>query len=322
MNPQKHIIYTPEVEAALSENKPVVALESTIIAHGMPYPENVETALSVEQIIRSEGAIPATIAIISGKINIGLTLDEIGRLAKNPNVIKASRRDISFVISQQKHAGTTVAATMLCAHLAGLKLFATGGIGGVHRNAMQSFDISADLQELSRTPVTVVSAGAKAILDLPATLEYLETMGIPVVGVETDEFPAFFTRSSGLPVPFRLDTLSEIAKMIQTHRDMGLSNGILIANPLADQNIIEKDMIEQAVNRAIEEAERQSIKGKEITPFLLDRIKTLTGGKSLEANKKLVRNNAKLAAKIAVALHQLEPQIEEPQDSWIRRRFR
>jgi len=323
MNSQKHIVYTPEVKAGLSGSMPVVALESTLIAHGMPYPENVETALSMEQIIRSQHAIPATIAILDGKIRIGLSLDDIERLARSPEVLKASRRDISYVLSRQKHAGTTVAATMLCAHLAGIRIFATGGIGGVHRNATQTFDISADLQELARTPVVVVSAGAKAILDLPSTLEYLETMGIPVIGVGTDEFPAFFTRSSGLLLPYRLDTPAEIAQLIQIHLELGLSNGILVANPISDDQAVEKELIEKSVRQAIEEAQEQSITGKSITPFLLDRVKTLTSGKSLEANIKLVKHNAMLAAQLAVQLQQLDPPQENlSEESWLRRRFR
>jgi len=297
--------YAPEIQEALDNHIPVVALESTLIAHGMPYPDNIHTALSLEQIIRSHDAIPATIAIVSGKIKIGLSLEEIERLAMGHDVMKASRRDLSYVISQKKHAGTTVATTMWCAHMAGIKVFATGGIGGVHRNAMETFDISADLHELARTPVAVVSSGAKSILDLASTLEYLETLGIPVVGVGTDEFPAFFSRSSGLPVPFRLDTPMDIARMVVTHFELALTSGVLIANPIPHAYSINERVIEAAIDKALEDAQDQDIQGKGITPFLLDRIKSFTEGKSLLANVELVKHNAMVAAQLARAVNVL-----------------
>jgi pseudouridine-5'-phosphate glycosidase len=299
---QSHTDIAPEVAAALAAGKPVVALESTIIAHGMPYPENVETAKALEAIIREEGAVPATLAIIHGRIKIGLTDEELYILATDGNIAKASRRDLAFYVSQGKHAATTVAATMILAHIGGIKIFATGGIGGVHRGASETFDVSADLTELARTPVAVVSAGAKAILDLGLTLEYLETQGVPVVGVETDEFPAFFSRESGFKVPMRLDEAAEIAAMLDTHWGMGLNSGVLIANPIPEADSLSKDVIMPAIEQALAEAESQGIKGKGTTPFLLARVKALTEGVSLVSNIALVKNNARLAARVAGCL--------------------
>jgi pseudouridine-5'-phosphate glycosidase len=299
---QSHIDIAPEVADALASNAPLVALESTIIAHGMPYPENVETARSLEAIIREEGAVPATLAVINGRIKIGLTEAELHILATDGNIAKASRRDLAYYISQKRHAATTVAATMILAQMGGIKIFATGGIGGVHRGAAETFDVSADLTELARTPVAVVSAGAKAILDLGLTLEYLETQGVPVIGVGTDEFPAFFSRESGFAVPMRLDTAEEIGRMIQTHWGMGLSSGLLIANPIPEADSLPKDVIMPAIEQALEEAVQQGITGKETTPFLLSRVKSLTAGVSLVSNIALVKNNARLAARVAVTL--------------------
>lgn len=299
---QSHIDIAPEVANALASGAPLVALESTIIAHGMPYPENVETARSLEAIIREEGAVPATLAVINGRIKIGLTEAELHILATDGNIAKASRRDLAYYISQKRHAATTVAATMILAQMGGIKIFATGGIGGVHRGAAETFDVSADLTELARTPVAVVSAGAKAILDLGLTLEYLETQGVPVIGVGTDEFPAFFSRDSGFAVPMRLDTAEEIGRMIQTHWGMGLSSGLLIANPIPEADSLPKDVIIPAIEQALAEAVQQGITGKETTPFLLSRVKSLTEGVSLVSNIALVKNNARLAAQVAVTL--------------------
>ena len=268
----------------------------------MPYPQNLETAQMLEGIIRDQGAVPATIAILDGRIKIGLSDEQLQHLATEPEVIKASRRDMGFLISQKKNAATTVAATMICAHMADIKLFATGGIGGVHRNAQQTFDISADLQEFARTPVAVVSAGVKAILDIPLTLEYLETMGVPVVSVGTDEFPAFYTRTSGSNSPYSLDKVADIAAMLHTHWYLGAGQGVLIANPIPEAYSMDSNIIQQAIDTAIAEAEDQGIQGKTVTPFLLARISEITEGNSLFSNIKLVANNAKIAAQVAVAL--------------------
>jgi pseudouridine-5'-phosphate glycosidase len=269
----------------------------------MPYPQNVETAMLVEETVRETGAIPATIAIISGQLKAGLNADEIDLLGKTGTAVnKVSRRDLPYVVSQGLHGATTVAATMIIAEMASIRIFATGGIGGVHRGAANSMDISADLQELARTSVAVVSAGAKSILDLTLTLEYLETMGVPVLGYQTDEFPAFFTRKSGLPVDFRLDTPLEIAQLLRTKWDLGLKGGALIANPIPPEHEVEYGMIQEAIEQALAEADQKGIKGKAITPYLLARIEQLTQGQSLKANIQLVLNNARLAAKIARAL--------------------
>jgi pseudouridylate synthase len=294
-----------EVKNAILEGKPVVALESTIIAHGMPYPRNVETALNVEKIIRDNGAVPATIAILNGRLKAGLSPEEIEFLGKSKNVIKSSRRDIPFIIAKHLDGATTVASTMIIAALAGIKVFATGGIGGVHRNAQETFDISADLDEFANTSVAVICAGAKSILDLGLTLEYLETKGVPVVGYKTEELPAFFTRKSGFGVDYRVDSPGEIAKALKAKWDLGLKGGMVIANPVPEEFQMDYDVINAAIDRALKEAEEKGIKGKETTPFLLAKIKDITGGDSLDTNIKLVYNNAKLAAKIACEFSKL-----------------
>ncbi len=295
-----------EVKQALKNGNAVVALESTIISHGMPYPKNVETALLVEKTVRENGAVPATIAIIKGIPTIGCSRDEIEHLGKaGLSVTKTSRRDIPVVVSKGLDGATTVAATMIFAAMAGVKIFATGGIGGVHRGAETTFDISADLEELARTDVNVICAGAKSILDLGLTLEYLETKGVEVIGYGTDELPAFFTRKSGFKVNDRMDTPLEIAKAIKCKDDMNLGGGTLIVNPIPEQYSMDADYIESVIEKAIGEANEKGIKGKEITPFLLDKIQRITGGQSLESNIKLVLNNAALASKIAVELANL-----------------
>jgi pseudouridylate synthase len=288
------------VRSALAEKRPVVALESTIICHGMPYPQNVETALAVEQCVRDNGAIPATVAIVSGKLTCGLSQSNIERLGKLAlKVPKVSRRDIPFVLAQGGDGATTVASTMIAAGMAGIRLFATGGIGGVHRGAQQTFDVSADLQELGRTSVAVVCAGAKSILDLGLTLEYLETQGVPVVGYRTDEFPAFYTRSSGLKLEHGQDSALEIARMLRAKWDAGLSGGVVVANPIPEEHSMDPAVIDRAIERALSEASAQGVRGKDTTPFLLARVSELTGGESLESNIALVRGNAALAAQIA-----------------------
>lgn len=294
-----------EVKTAIEEKKPVVALESTIISHGMPYPKNVETALEVEKIIKCMGAIPATIAILDGKIKVGLSRDEIEYLGKAKDVYKVSRRDLPFIVAKGFNGATTVASTMIISKLAGIKVFVTGGIGGVHRGAEESFDISADLQELAHTDVAVVCAGAKSILDLGLTLEYLETFGVPVVGYKTDEFPAFFTRKSGYGVDYRVDSEKELAKAIKTKWDLGLMGGIVVANPIPEEYEMDKDVIDKAIEEALKEAEEKGIKGKKVTPFLLSSVKDKTGGDSLESNIKLVYNNAKVGANLAIELSKL-----------------
>ena len=292
-----------EVSQALSENKPVVALESTIISHGMPYPKNVETALNVEKIVRENGAVPATICIIGGKLIVGASADEIEYLGKSGhNVIKASRRDLPVLLSKGLDGATTVASTMIGASLAGIRVFATGGVGGVHRGATETMDISADLDELANTSVMVVCAGCKSILDLKLTLEYLETKGVPVIGYGTDELPAFYTDKSGLKVDYRLDTPSEIADAFNCKMQLGLKGGMLVTNPIPKEYAMPADVINKAIETAVDEANKLGIKGKEITPYLLDKIQKLTGGESLESNIKLVYNNAKLAALIAIEL--------------------
>ena len=302
---EKYLEIHAEVAQAIKEGKAVVALESTIISHGMPYPRNVETALNVEKIIRENGAVPATIAILGGKLKVGLTEEEIEYLGKAPNVIKTSRRDIPFIVAQKSDGATTVASTMILAALAGIKIFATGGIGGVHRGAAESFDISADLQELAHTNVAVVCAGAKSILDIGLTLEYLETNGVPVVGFQTDELPAFYTRKSGFGVDYRVDTEKELALALKAKWDLGLNGGLVIANPIPVAFEMDYDAITSAINTAVAEAEKAGIKGKESTPFLLAKVKELTGGDSLDSNIELVYNNAKVAAKLAVEFAKL-----------------
>lgn len=293
----------PEVALALSENRAVVALESTIISHGMPYPKNVETARAVEQTVRGNGAIPATIAILNGRLKVGLNNDDLELLGKTGyDVVKCSRRDLPFVVTQKKHGATTVAATMIIAEMAGIKVFATGGIGGVHRGATETMDISADLQELAQTNVAVISAGAKAILDLGLTLEYLETHGVPVIGYQTKVFPAFYSSQSDFMVDYKIDTPTEIAQTLYNKWLMKLNGGVLIANPIPRQFEMSNQIIQEAITQSIIEAKQQSISGKKITPFLLSRIEQITQGESLNSNIQLVLNNAKLASKIAVEL--------------------
>lgn len=299
----KYLDIAPEVAEALAAGKPVVALESTIISHGMPYPQNVETALKVEQIIRDAGAVPATIAIIGGRLKAGLSKEEIDYLGRTgAGIPKASRRDLPVLVAQGKDGACTVTTTMMIADMAGIRVFATGGIGGVHRGAETTMDISADLEELAQTPVMVVCAGAKAILDLGLTLEYLETKGVPVLGYGTDELPAFYTRESGLGVDARVDTPEDLAAIFQAQRDLGLKTGMLVTNPIPQQYAMDKTVIDKAIDQALAESHEQGIHGKETTPFLLARVAELTGGDSLESNIQLVLNNARVAAKTAVAL--------------------
>ncbi len=295
----KRLILSEEVRSAVQEGKPIVALESTIISHGMPYPENLETAVLLENIARSSKAVPATIAIIRGEIRVGLTNADIDFLAKDSNILKASRRDLPVAIAGGMSAATTVSATMICASMAGIRIFATGGIGGVHRNAQQTFDISADLTELGRTDVAVVSAGVKSILDIGLTLEYLETLGVPVIGYGTDEFPAFFTRESGFRVNCRLDIPQDVAEVIRAKRELGLRNGMLIANPVPQEFSLDKYMIDDAIKEALKRSESEGIKGKDVTPYLLSEITKITKGGSLRSNIELVKNNVKLASEIA-----------------------
>ena len=303
MKIEKYLDIAPEVAEAVKAGKPVVALESTIISHGMPYPQNVETALNVEKVIRDNGAIPATIAIIGGRLKAGLSRDEIEYLGKTGSgVTKVSRRDLPVIVAKGMDGATTVATTMIIAAMAGIKIFATGGIGGVHRGAQQTFDISADLEELAMTNVTVVCAGAKAILDLPLTLEYLETKGVPVIGYGTKELPAFYTRTSGLSVDYEIDTPAELAKTIFVKHELGMNGGILVTNPIPEQY----SMDPKVINKAIDEANAKGIKGKETTPFLLAKVKEITGGDSLDSNIQLVYNNAALAARTAVELSKMK----------------
>ena len=289
----------PEVAKALEEGKPVVALESTIIAHGMPYPKNVETAIRVEEVIREGGAVPATIAIIDGRIKIGLSKEEIEYLGTADNVLKVSRRDFPFAISKKLDGATTVAGTMIAANMAGIKLFVTGGIGGVHRGAGESFDISADLEELKMTDVAVVCAGVKSILDIGATLEYLETAGVPVVTFGADEFPAFYSRRSGFAAECRIDDAKDVAEMLRAKEALGLRGGMLIACPVPEEDEIPYEKMDGVIKEALAECEKQGVKGKRITPFLLSKVKDLTRGSSLEANIRLVLNNARIGAEIA-----------------------
>ena len=299
----KYLEISPEVQEALKAGKPIVALESTIISHGMPYPQNVHTALRVEQTIRENGAIPATIAIIGGKLKAGCTPDEIEYLGKKGQyVIKASRRDLPVLIARKEDGATTVTTTMIIAAMAGIKVFATGGIGGVHRGAQQTFDISADLEELAQTPVMVICAGAKSILDLGLTLEYLETKGVPVIGYGTDELPAFYTRHSGFGVDYRIDTPQELAAAFQAKIDCGLKGGMLVTNPIPEQYSMPKEVIDAAIEQAIHDMDAAGIHGKQCTPFLLAKVKELTGGDSLDSNIQLVFNNAKVAAQTACLL--------------------
>ena len=302
----RYLDVAPEVARALENGMPVVALESTIISHGMPYPQNVETALAVEKIVRDNGAVPATVAIIGGRLRAGLSADEIDYLGrKGREVAKVSRRDIPVLVARGEDGATTVAATMIVAALAGIEVFATGGIGGVHRGAETTMDISADLEELASTPVMVVCAGAKSILDLGLTLEYLETKGVPVLGYGTEELPAFYTRQSGFGVDYRVDSPSELAAIWASKRELGLSGGALVANPSPEQSSMDKAVIDEAIEQALAEAESLGIHGKETTPFLLARIAEITGNHSLDSNIQLVFNNVALGAKIAVELAKL-----------------
>lgn len=303
MEMNQYLDVNPEVEEAIKNGKPVVALESTIISHGMPYPKNVETAFRVEQMIRDNGAVPATIAVIGGRLKAGLTHDEIEHLGKaGRNVAKASRRDLPALVARKADGATTVTTTMIIAHMAGIQIFATGGIGGVHRGAETTMDISADLEELAQTPVMVVCAGAKSILDLGLTLEYLETKGVPVIGYGTDELPAFYTHSSGFGVDYRVDTPEELADMFRVQRNLGYRGGMLVTNPIPEEYSMDKAVIDAAIEEALKQCKEQGIKGKETTPFLLAKVVELTGGDSLESNIRLVLNNAKVAALTAAAL--------------------
>lgn len=303
----KYIDIAPEVKVALSEGKPVVALESTIISHGMPYPQNVETAIAVENIIRENGAVPATIAIIGGRLKAGLSADEIEYFGKKGSEIaKASRRDLPVLVARGEDGACTVTTTMMIAHMAGISVFATGGIGGVHRGAETTMDISADLEELGHTPVMVICAGAKSILDLGLTLEYLETKGVPVIGYGTDELPAFYTRKSGFEVDYRIDTPKELAAAFRAQREMGLNGGMLVTNPIPEEHAMNADVIKNAINKAIDESREKGIHGKATTPFLLEKVKDITGGESLDSNIQLVFNNARLAAKTAAELAKIK----------------
>ena len=306
MNLEKYIKVSEEVRDALINNKPIVALESTIISHGMPYPKNVETALAVEKIVRDSGAIPATIAIINGEIRVGLSIEDIELIGKEGlKVTKTSRRDLPFVIANKQNGATTVAATMICANYAGIKVFATGGIGGVHRGAEVTMDISADLEELANTDVAVVCAGCKSILDIGLTLEYLETKGVPLYGYQTDILPAFYTRESNFKIN-KINSEQEVAKILNTKWNLGLNGGVVIANPIPEEYSMDREAIDKTILDALKEAEEKGIKGKDTTPFLLEKVQKLTQGKSLEANIQLVFNNAKLASKIAIELSKLK----------------
>ena len=306
MSLNKYLDVSPEVAAALAAGKPVVALESTIISHGMPYPQNVETALAVEAIIRENGAVPATIAIIGGRLKAGCTKEEIEYLGKaGTQVTKASRRDLAVLCARGQDGATTVTTTMIIAHMAGIRVFATGGIGGVHRGAETTMDISADLEELAHTPVMVVCAGAKSILDLGLTLEYLETHGVPVIGFGTKELPAFYTRKSGFAVDYEIDTPQELARAFHVQQELGFQSGMLVTNPIPEEYSMDPAIINKAIDDAVAEAKAKGIHGKETTPFLLAKIKDITGGNSLDSNIQLVFNNARLAAKTAVELCKL-----------------
>ena len=304
---EKYLEISEEVKNALKNNKPVIALESTIISHGMPYPQNAETALKVESIVRENGGIPATIAIIGGKLKVGLSPQEIELLGKEgEKVIKVSRRDIPYIIANRLNGATTVASTMIIANMAGIKIFATGGIGGVHRGAEHTMDISADLQELANTNVAVICAGAKSILDLGLTLEYLETNGVPVLGYKTKELPSFYTRNSGFNLDYAIDTPKEFAEILHAKWELGLKGGAVIANPIPEEYSMDNKIISKVIEEAVEEAEKLGIKGKASTPFLLDKIQKLTSGSSLKANIELVFNNTKLATEIAKELCNLK----------------
>ena len=298
----RYLDVNPEVARALAEGRPVVALESTIISHGMPYPQNVQTALKVEQVIRDNGAVPATIAILGGRLKAGLSPEEIEYLGKTGTAVtKASRRDLPVIVAKKLDGATTVTTTMMIAHMAGIQIFATGGIGGVHRGAETTMDISADLEELANTPVMVICAGAKSILDLGLTLEYLETHGVPVIGYGTKELPAFYTRKSGFAVDYELDTPEELAQTFKVQRELGLKGGILVTNPIPEQYSMDPDVINKAIDEAIADSVRDGVHGKATTPYLLAKVKDITGGDSLDSNIQLVFNNAALAARTAAA---------------------
>lgn len=300
MDYKEYLSITPEIQEALLAGKPVVALESTILSHGMPYPENVEFAHNVEKIVRERGAIPATLAIMDGKLKVGLNEDELMVMCKAENVAKASRRDIAVYLATKQNAATTVATTMIIAALAGIRIFATGGIGGVHRGAQETMDISADLQEFANTPVCVVSAGCKSILDIGLTLEYLETFGVPVLGYKTSEFPAFFTDTSGFGVDYKVSDAKEVAEILRTKWDLGLKGGALVCNPIPHEYAMDHKVIDKAIDEALEMAKEKGIRGKATTPFLLATIKDLTGGESFASNLQLAYNNARVASDIAV----------------------
>ena len=302
---KEYLEINSEVKEALENGKPVVALESTIISHGMPYPQNVETAKKVEEIVRENGAVPATIAIIGGKLKVGLTDEELEYFGKTEGILKASRRDLPFIISKKLDGATTVASTMIIADLAGIKVFVTGGIGGVHRGAEETFDISADLEELAKTDVAVICAGVKSILDIGLTLEYLETNGVPVVGYQTDELPAFYSPISGFGVDYKAENPEEIGSALKAKWDLNLKGGMVIANPIKDEDAMDHERISKAIDDAIYEAEQLNIKGKAITPYLLGKVKELTKGDSLKSNIKLVYNNAEVGSQIAVAYQKL-----------------
>ena len=302
MSYKEYMDIRPEIADALNENRPVVALESTILSHGMPYPENVEFAAEVEKVVRAEGAVPATMALIGGRIKIGLSPEELEIMCRAENVGKVSRRDFAIWLATKKNGATTVATTMMCCAMAGVKVFATGGIGGVHRNGENTMDVSADLQELAHTPVAVVCAGAKQILDIGRTLEYLETMGVPVLGNGTADFPAFYCTKSGFGVDYAAKDEAEIASIIRTKWDLGLEGGVLIGNPIPKEWALDYDYMEGIINTALKMADEKGVRGKNITPFLLARVKELTEGVSFASNKQLAYNNARVAAKIAKAL--------------------
>ncbi len=303
MNP--YLSISPEIEKALAEGKPIVALESTILSHGMPFPENVEFSHKVEEIVRGEGAIPATTAIIGGKLKVGLTADELDLMCRAENVGKVSRRDVPVYLATGKTGATTVATTMMLAEMAGIKVFATGGIGGVHRGAELTFDISADLQELASTKVAVICAGAKSLLDIPKTLEYLETMGVPVLGMGTEDFPAFYCRKSGCKADAKIDTPAEMAKILQTKWALGLKGGVVIGNPIPEEYELDYDEMEAVINHALQAAKEANIHGKDTTPFLLSHIKDYTKGVSFASNLQLAYNNARVASRIAIELAKL-----------------
>ena len=306
MNLHEYLSVAPEIAEAIAQGKPVVALESTILSHGMPYPDNLAFAAEVERIVRAEGAVPATMAIIDGVLKVGLTQDELELMCKGEGVAKVSRRDLPIMVAEKRTGATTVASTMILASLAGIRVFATGGIGGVHRGAQETFDISADLEELANTSVMVVCAGAKSILDLGLTLEYLETHGVTVIGYGTSELPAFYTRKSGFGVDYELDTPEQLAKAFHVKRELGLRGGLLVTNPIPEEYSMDKEVIDKAIAEAVEDAKKDGIHGKATTPYLLAKIKDLTGGDSLDSNIQLVFNNARLGAAAAVELSKLE----------------